>query len=115
MNEFLNDPEIMGEFINESREHLEFLEPKLLQLEKEPHNLDLLNDIFRSFHTLKGSSSFLGLTQITELSHKSESILDKLRREELKVTPEIIDFIFKTADILKSLIEDELLQIYLKI
>jgi len=106
MNEFLNDPEIMGEFINESREHLESLEPKLLQLEKEPHNLDLLNDIFRSFHTLKGSSSFLGLTQIIELSHKSESILDKLRREELKVTPEIIDFIFKTADILKSLIED---------
>jgi len=106
MNEFLNDPEIIGEFINESREHLESLEPKLIQLEKEPHNLDLLNDIFRTFHTLKGSSSFLGLTQITELSHKSENILDKLRKGKFKITPEIIDSIFKATDILKSLIED---------
>jgi len=106
MNEFLNDPEIIGEFINESREHLESLEPKLLQLEKEPHNFDLLNDIFRTFHTLKGSSSFLGLTQITELSHKSENILDELRKGEFEVTPEIIDFIFQATDILKSLIED---------
>jgi len=106
MNEFLNDPEIIGEFINESREHLESLEPKLIQLEKEPHNFDLLNDIFRTFHTLKGSSSFLGLTRITELSHKSENILDELRKGESEVTPKIIDFIFQATDILKSLIED---------
>ena len=106
MNEFLNDPAIIGEFIAEAREHLESLEPKLLQLEENPEDPELLNAIFRSFHTIKGSSSFLGLVQITELSHKLENVLDKLRKKELGVTPEIIDLIFKGMDILKSLIED---------
>ena len=106
MNEFLNDPAIIGEFIAEAREHLESLEPKLLQLEENPEDPELLNAIFRSFHTIKGSSSFLGLVQITELSHKLENVLDKLRKKELGVTPEIIDLIFKGIDILKSLIED---------
>lgn len=106
MNEFLSDPAIVGEFVAESREHLESVEPKILQLEKNPTDLELLNDIFRSFHTIKGSSSFLGLTQLTELSHKLENVLDKLRKKMLKVTPEIIDLIFKGIDILKLLIED---------
>ena len=106
MNEFLNDPAIIGEFIAEAREHLESLESKLLQLEENPEDPELLNAIFRSFHTIKGSSSFLGLVQITELSHKLENVLDKLRKKELGVTPEIIDLIFKGMDILKSLIED---------
>ncbi len=106
MNEFLNDPAIIGEFIAEAREHLESLEPKLLKLEKNPEDPELLNAIFRSFHTIKGSSSFLSLVQITELSHKLENVLDKLRKKELGVTPEIIDLIFKGMDILKSLIED---------
>jgi len=106
MNEFLEDPAILGEFINESNEHLESLEPELLRLEKEPDNLDLLNDIFRSFHTIKGASSFLGLTQIINLSHKLENVLDSLRRGKLKATSEIIDLLFKGTDILKALFED---------
>lgn len=105
-NEFLSDPAIIGEFIAESREHLESLEPKLLQLEENPEDFELLNAIFRTFHTIKGSSSFLGLVQITELSHKLENILDRLRKKELRVTPEIIDLLFKGMDILKLLIED---------
>jgi len=106
MNEFLDDPAIMGEFIAESREHLESLEPKLLRLEKSPGDSELLNDIFRTFHTIKGSSSFLGLTQVTQLSHKLENVLDKLRKEKIKVTSEIVDLLFKGMDILKLLIED---------
>ncbi len=106
MNEFLSDPEIVGEFVTESREHLESLEPKLLQLEKNPEDQELLNAIFRTFHTIKGSSSFLGLVQITELSHKLENILDKLRKGELKVNSEIIDLLFKGMDLLRSLVED---------
>ena len=106
MNEFLNDPAIVGEFITESREHLESLESQLLQLEKNPEDEELLNAIFRAFHTIKGSSSFLGLVQITELSHKLENVLDKLRKKQLKVTPEIIDLIFQGVDILKGFIED---------
>lgn len=106
MNEFLNDPEIIGEFVTESREHLESLESKLLELEKNPEDQEILNAIFRAFHTIKGSSSFLGLVQITELSHKLESVLDKLRKDELKVNSEIIDLLFKGMDLLKLLIED---------
>ena len=106
MNEFLTDPAIVGEFVTESREHLESAEQKLLQLEKTPDDPEILNDVFRSFHTIKGSSSFLGLTQLTELSHKLENVLDKLRKKAVKVTPEIIDLIFKGVDILKSFIED---------
>ena len=106
MNEFLDDPAILEEFINESNEYLESLEPKLLKLEKEPNNLELLNDIFRSFHSIKGASSFLNLTQIIKLSHKLESVLDNLRRERLKVTSEIIDLLFKGVDILKALFGD---------
>lgn len=106
MNEFLNDPEIVGEFIAESREHLESLEPKLLQLEKTPGDFELLNSIFRTFHTIKGSASFLDLTQLIEVSHKLENVLDKLRKKKIEVNPEIIDILFKGMDIVKSLIED---------
>lgn len=106
MNEFLDDPEIIGEFIAESRERLESLEPELLQLERTPADSELINAIFRTFHTIKGSSSFLGLTQITELSHKLENVLDKLRKKKIEVTAEIIDLLFKGMDIIKSLIEN---------
>jgi len=106
VNEFLNDPEIVGEFIAESREHLESLEPKLLQLEKTPGDFELLNSIFRTFHTIKGSASFLDLTQLIEVSHKLENVLDKLRKKKIEVSPEIIDILFKGMDIVKSLIED---------
>jgi len=105
-NEFLNDPEIVGEFVAESREHLESLEPRLLQLEKAPGDLQLLNSIFRTFHTIKGSASFLDLTQLIEVSHKLENVLDKLRKKKIEVNSEIIDILFKGMDILKSSIED---------
>ena len=106
MNEFLNDPAIVGEFIAESREHLESLEPRLLQLEENPEDSELLNSIFRTFHTIKGSSSFLGLIQLTETSHRLETVLDDLRKGKIKVTSEIIDLLFKGMDILKGFIED---------
>jgi len=106
MNEFLNDPAIVGEFIAESREHLESLEPRLLQLEENPEDSELLNSIFRTFHTIKGSSSFLGLIQLTETSHRLETVLDDMRKGKIKVTSEIIDLLFKGMDILKGFVED---------
>jgi len=106
MDEFLSDPAIIGEFITESREHLEGLESKILQLEQNPEDSELLNAIFRAFHTIKGSSSFLGLVQITKLSHKLENILDKLRKGELKASSDIVDSLLKGVDVLRSLVED---------
>ena len=76
--EFL-DPEILADFFVEAKEHLETIEPNLLELEKNPGNLGLLNEIFRPMHSLKGASGFLGLNKINQLAHKAENIMDEMR------------------------------------
>ena len=80
MSQDFLDPELITDFILESKEHLETIEPNLLELEKEPDNLALLNEIFRPMHSLKGASGFLALNRINQLAHKSENILDELRK-----------------------------------
>jgi two-component system chemotaxis sensor kinase CheA len=101
---FINDPEILQEFIAESIEHLESTEPLLIELEDDPENLELLNAVFRSIHSIKGSAGFLGLKKIQKLSHKMEGILDDLRKGKREVSAEIMDLIFETSDVLKELI-----------
>jgi len=95
--DFLDD-ELIGDFIVESREHLETIEPNLLELEKSPENLVLLNDIFRPMHSLKGASGFLGLGRINKLAHRSENILDELRKGTMMVDPVIMDVILSATD-----------------
>lgn len=96
--------EILESFIVETREILENLAQDLLSLEKGDSNPELLNSIFRAVHTVKGTSSFLGLEQTTELAHGFEDVLNKLRRGELVVTPEKMDVILAAYDTLKELI-----------
>lgn len=103
-NDF-NDPELFADFITEAKEHLETIEPNLLELEKAPDNLALLNDIFRPMHSLKGASGFLGLDKINRLAHKSENILDELRKGTMVVTSEIMDLILSSTDALRQMIE----------
>ena len=91
MSQDFLDPELIADFIVESKEHLETIEPNLLELEKAPDNLNLLNEIFRPMHSLKGASGFLGLNRINLLAHRSENILDELRKGTMVVTPEIMD------------------------
>lgn len=95
----------MGMFLEESREHLETLNRCILELENEPNNLDVLDEIFRSAHTIKGMSATMGFTAIAELTHEMENILDLLRKGQLKPTEEIINIIFKCVDTLEQLIE----------
>ncbi|MFQ5870300.1 MAG: Hpt domain-containing protein, partial [Candidatus Zixiibacteriota bacterium] len=97
------DPELTKQFILEVREHLQSVEPNLLKLEEEPDNQEVLNDIFRSMHTIKGGSSFFGFERITEVSHMLENILEKLRRGSLKPNPEVIDAILEGTDLLGEL------------
>ena len=85
------DLSLLPDFIAETVEHLEEMESCLLQLESEPDNLNVLNDIFRSIHTIKGSAEFVGLERIAELSHKLENVLDRLRQGEKTVNMEIVD------------------------
>ncbi len=106
MSQDFLDPEIFADFIVEAREHLETIEPALLELEKSPGNSDLLNDIFRPMHSLKGASGFLGLNKINGLAHKAESILDELRNGKMVATPEIMDLILSATDALTNMINN---------
>lgn len=106
MSQEFFDPELFADFIAEAKEHLETIEPNLLELEKAPDNLALLNDIFRPMHSLKGASGFLGLNRINQLAHKSENILDELRKGTMVVTPEIMDVILASTDALRQMIDN---------
>ncbi len=106
MSQDFLDPELLTDFIVESKEHLETIEPNLLELEKAPDNLALLNEIFRPMHSLKGASGFLGLNRINQLAHKSENILDELRKGVMTVTSEIMDVILASTDALRQMIDN---------
>ena len=106
MSQDFMDAELFADFIVEAKEHLETIEPNLLELEKAPDNLGLLNDIFRPMHSLKGASGFLGLNRINQLAHKCENILDDLRRGTMVVTSEIMDVILSSTDALRQMIDN---------
>jgi len=100
------DLSLLPDFIAETGEHLEEMESCLLQLESEPDNLDVLNDIFRSIHTIKGSAEFVGLERVAELSHKLENVLDRLRQGEKTVNMEIVDTLIEAKDRIELLVKD---------
>ncbi|MDP3150698.1 MAG: chemotaxis protein CheA [Ignavibacteria bacterium] len=105
----LNDPEmkeIVESFIVETKEILENLDTDLMQLEKRADDADLLNQVFRSFHTIKGTSGFLGLDNLTKVTHKCEDILNKLRKGEVKLNSRIMDGILMAFDNIKALVAD---------
>ena len=80
------------------------LDQDLVELENNPEDLDLLNRIFRVAHTIKGSSSFLNFDVLTHLTHNMEDVLNKARRGELKITPDIMDVILESIDLMKALL-----------
>ena len=97
--------EILDEFLVEASEILESLDQDLVDLENNPEDKELLNKIFRGMHTLKGGAGFLNLTPIVEIAHRIEDIFNKLRNDELKLTPEIMDVILEGIDQLKNALE----------
>jgi len=97
--------EIIDDFLVEADELIASLDTHLVALESAPEDLDLLNSIFRAAHTIKGTSSFLGFDQVTSLTHKMEDVLNRLRKAELAVTPEIMDVLLESLDILKVLLD----------
>ncbi len=93
-------------FVSESKEHLSVLNATLLQLEKNPQDIDLLNEIFRVAHTLKGMAATMGFDKITHLTHEMENILDKLRHSEIVPTDEIVEILFNCFDTLEGLVDE---------
>ncbi|MBD3410178.1 MAG: chemotaxis protein CheA [Ignavibacteriales bacterium] len=104
----LQDPdmkEIFDSFVVETGEILEKLDLDLVELENRPDDVDLLNDVFRSFHTVKGTSGFLGLVKLQDVTHKCEDILNRLRKGEAKLDSKIMDSILWAFDSMKELLD----------
>ena len=98
--------EILIDFLAESSEMLEALDQHFVKLETDPTNAELLNEIFRCMHSMKGSAGFLGFTHLVEVAHQGESLLNKLRQGEIGVSPFIIDIILEAVDAVKLLHAD---------
>jgi two-component system chemotaxis sensor kinase CheA len=92
------DPELVGDFILESREHLAALEAQLLALERDPRNAEAINTIFRGFHTIKGLAGFLDFSDIQLFAHEVETLLDVARNAKLPVDSALVDVILRSAD-----------------
>jgi len=106
LNELAADPELLNDFILESREHLTALELHLLALDQDPNNLEALHAIFRGFHTIKGLAGFLGLSAIQEVAHEVETVLDLARNGEIQIMSAQIDVILATKDYLNRCLSD---------
>lgn len=96
------DGDILREFVNEGQEHLENIEQGVLALETDPKDADVLNKVFRAFHTFKGGAGFLNLIPISSLAHTFESLLDLARKGELVIDRTIAELILEGGDLLKQ-------------
>ena len=107
MSDFsLDDPSFYEDFLVEAGEHFELIEQNFLTLEGAPGDLEILNAIFRSVHTIKGASGFLGLAKVQALAHIGENVLDDLRKGRMSVSPTVMELLFETEDVLKILVND---------
>jgi two-component system chemotaxis sensor kinase CheA len=102
----MTDKALLEDFIAETGEHLEDTERNLMRLDKQPDDTELLNDIFRSIHTIKGSSEYLGLGRIARLSHKLENLLDLMRRGEVTADSDVVELLISTNDRLGVLLDE---------
>ena len=97
--------ELLEDFLIEAFEMIDQMDQDLVELENNPDDLELLNKIFRVAHTIKGSGSFLNFDKLTRLTHHMEAVLDKARKGELKITPDIMDIILESVDAMKAILE----------
>ncbi len=103
MSAFEGMEEMLQDFLMEAGDMLSDVDNKLVVLEKSPHDRELLNVIFRGFHTIKGGAGFLNATPLVELCHRTENLFDKLRNGQLALTPEIMDVILAATGIVRDM------------
>ncbi|MCE1061293.1 chemotaxis protein CheA [Pseudomonas alloputida] len=97
------DEEILQDFLVEAGEILEQLSEQLVELESRPDDADLLNAIFRGFHTVKGGAGFLQLNELVECCHIAENVFDVLRKGERRVDAELMDVVLEALDTVNSM------------
>lgn len=93
-------------FIDESNDHLQSLNENMLELEKAPDDIGIVQVIFRSAHTLKGMAATMGFEDLSSLTHQMENVLDLVRNEKLKMQDHIFDTLFKSLDALQMMVQD---------
>ncbi len=103
MSAFEGMEEMLQDFLTEAGDMLSDVDNKLVILEKTPNDRELLNVIFRGFHTIKGGAGFLNATPLVELCHRTENLFDKLRTAQLVLTPEIMDVIMAATGIVRDM------------
>lgn len=103
MSDFAGMEELLQDFLTEAGDLLSDVDNKLVELEKRPDDAALLNDIFRGFHTIKGGAGFLNAEQLVALCHRTENLFDKLRNNEIKLTPEIMDVIMAATGVVREM------------
>ena len=96
----------MSVFIDESKEHLQLMNDSLLKLEQEPEDIKIIDEVFRSAHTLKGMSATMGFSRIAELTHHMENVLDNIRTGKASVDTVLVDILFECLDTLNALVDE---------
>jgi two-component system, chemotaxis family, sensor kinase CheA len=98
----------IGKFVEETREHISKINDGLLALEKNPGDMEILNQVFRSAHTIKGSSRVMSVEPVTDLTHQMENVLDRLRNGEIQTSAQLFTLLFSATDKVGHMV-DELL------
>ena len=106
MNDFAGMEELLSDFLLEAGEMLSDVDSKLMELEKHPADSNLLNEVFRGFHTIKGGAGFLNAAELVALCHLTENLFDKLRNRELALSAELMDVIFAATAEVKRMFGD---------
>ncbi|MBL0063169.1 MAG: chemotaxis protein CheA [bacterium] len=99
------DVELVGEFRTEAEEHFQNIEVGLMNLESTPDDMESVNTVFRAFHTVKGVASFVGVNYITELAHKGENLLDRVRKGTLTLEGPFLDLAFESMDLVRRMVQ----------
>ncbi|MCK5498453.1 MAG: Hpt domain-containing protein, partial [Gammaproteobacteria bacterium] len=99
------DDEIVQDFVVEGGEILELLGEQLVSLEQSPEDIELLNAIFRGFHTIKGGAGFLAIEPLVQICHQAEDIFNILRQGDRQVTSELMDVFLRVLDLVNEMFE----------
>lgn len=105
MSDFAGMEELLQDFLTESSELLADVDNKLVELEKQPNNINLLNDIFRGFHTIKGGAGFLNVNPLVSLCHRTENLFDKLRNNQLQLSVQLMDVIMDATGAVRDMFD----------
>ncbi len=97
------DEELLSDFLVEAGELLERLNEQLVELERQPDNTELLNAVFRAFHTIKGGAGFLQVTTLVAVCHRAEDVFNLLRNGKLRIDPDLMDIVLQVVDVVNAM------------